>query len=388
MKRSFRIALCAIVTAAVSAPVLLHAQGQNAPAQNAQGQNAPAPAAPGAAAAAPATTQAGRTPQQIGVDLQAAGMKLSQSMDNGAALRTPEGRKKAAPVVAAEAPKIIALLNELVSVEPRAKEMAATNIAELHVLQLAMDDPAAVAENAKAAGGTDVAANQAKAMRAAADYVKAAGDAAGQDKAIDAFDVALKSAKDDAVTMQLLGYFMQTEAASPAVTQHLLKVAKTDGGPMGEQMASQLEAQQKLATLENKPLEIKGEKLGGGTLSTADWKGKVILVDFWATWCGPCRAELPRVKKIYQDYHDKGLEILGVSCDNSADDLKKFLDENKDMPWPQLFDASKPGWHALATQYGVMGIPTMFLIDKTGVVRTVEARETMETMIPKLLAEK
>ena len=82
--------------------------------------------------------------------------------------------------------------------------------------------------------------------------------------------------------------------------------------------------------------------------------------------------------------------MLGVSNDFAADDLKKFLAENKDMPWPQLFDASAAAqqqWNPVTLAYGINGIPTMFLIDKKGVVRTVSARENMEELIPKMLAE-
>jgi thiol-disulfide isomerase/thioredoxin len=153
-------------------------------------------------------------------------------------------------------------------------------------------------------------------------------------------------------------------------------------------MKDQLAEAKKLRSLENKPLTIAGVRDNGNQLSTADWKGKVILVDFWATWCGPCRAELPRVKKAYADFHDKGLEVLGVSCDNDGNELAQFLKANPDMPWPQLFDAKTPGWHPLAKSYGINGIPTMFLIDKKGVVRSVTARENFEDEIPKLLAEK
>jgi peroxiredoxin len=99
---------------------------------------------------------------------------------------------------------------------------------------------------------------------------------------------------------------------------------------------------------------------------------------------------LPRVKKEYIEQHAKGLEILGVSCDRDAEALTAFLAKNKDMPWPQLFDAKqnpKIEWHPIAREWGINGIPTMFLIDKKGVLRTVTARENMEEMIPKLLAE-
>ena len=96
-------------------------------------------------------------------------------------------------------------------------------------------------------------------------------------------------------------------------------------------------------------------------------------------------APLPRAKETYAKYHDKGLEIAEVSCDQEPDELTKFLAENKDMPWPQLFDPQKPGLHALAEQYGINSIPTMFLIDRKGIVRSVNGRE-FEEMIPRLLA--
>src|SRR5947209_3303943 len=136
MKRSSRIALTALMTAALTAPVLLRAQGQATPPANAA-----APAAP----VAPAT---GRTAQQIGVDLQAAGMKLSEAIGNGA-LKTADGRKKAAPVITEQAPKIIALMNEMAAINPQAKEAVAVQTAELKLLQLVVEDPAVTAENAK-----------------------------------------------------------------------------------------------------------------------------------------------------------------------------------------------------------------------------------------------
>ncbi|MFA5329620.1 MAG: TlpA disulfide reductase family protein [Prolixibacteraceae bacterium] len=93
-------------------------------------------------------------------------------------------------------------------------------------------------------------------------------------------------------------------------------------------------------------------------------RGKVVLVDFWASWCGPCRQENPNVVKLYQKYHDKGFEILGVSLDRTKDDwLKAIKDDN--LSWIHVSDLQY--WqNAVARQYGVNAIPQSFLLDKDG----------------------
>ena len=107
-------------------------------------------------------------------------------------------------------------------------------------------------------------------------------------------------------------------------------------------------------------------------VSLADYRGKLVLLDFWATWCGPCIVELPKVKEAYEKYHDKGFEIIGISLDTDEAALRKFIKENQ-LPWRQVFDGK--GWETpLAQQYGVRGIPAQFLIDQEGRVISVKAR--------------
>lgn len=94
----------------------------------------------------------------------------------------------------------------------------------------------------------------------------------------------------------------------------------------------------------------------------AKYKGKYLLIDFWASWCGPCRAAIPKVKELYSEYKDKGFDVLSISIDDSKDAWRKAMkDEN--MPWEQLLSPDKD---KTMKQFQFSGIPTMYLIDPAG----------------------
>jgi thiol-disulfide isomerase/thioredoxin len=136
--------------------------------------------------------------------------------------------------------------------------------------------------------------------------------------------------------------------------------------PENRQLASTLKGLKMIG----QPIEIIGPTLEGSEFNVANLKGKVVLVDFWAVWCGPCVAELPHVKEAYEKFHDKGFEIVGVSLDRDRATLEKFIKE-KEMPWTQIiFSKPEEMWwkNPVAVKHGINSIPATYLIGRDGKV--------------------
>ncbi len=127
--------------------------------------------------------------------------------------------------------------------------------------------------------------------------------------------------------------------------------------------------------------------LDGNPISLQDYRGKVVLLDFWAVWCGFCITEMPNLKSVYDTYKDRGFDIIAVSLDDTEKELRDYIKEN-DIQWRQIFDGAR-GADSLVRQYGVRGIPEQWLIDRDGKLISHKARgEDLERLVVEALKDK
>jgi len=173
------------------------------------------------------------------------------------------------------------------------------------------------------------------------------------------------------------------EAADPAGYGELLR--KYSQSPIPE-VSHWATGKANVQAAKVQAVEIRFTSVDGREVDLAKLRGKVVLIDFWATWCGPCKEELPNVLAAYRKYHAQGFEVIGVSLD-SEKDRQKLIDycREHDLPWPQHFDGM--GWkNEFAARYSIKAIPAMFLLDQEGRVAATDARgPKLETEIKRLL---
>ena len=130
-------------------------------------------------------------------------------------------------------------------------------------------------------------------------------------------------------------------------------------------------------------LDFEVTDMKGQPLSLAQYSGKVVLLDFWATWCPPCIAEMPNVKQTYAKYKNQNFEIIGISLDRGKAALEAYI-EKEGIMWPQYYDNGGQ----ISNMYQVSSIPSTFLIDGNGVIRNTNLRgSALETAVAQLVRE-
>jgi thiol-disulfide isomerase/thioredoxin len=347
-------------------------------------------AAPGAASAAQPTT---RTAEDVNQEIGATRQSLEEVLGDPEALGDPGKRAQIAPKAIPLAKKMVSAITEMGQLRPDLKsKMDAASVEYLSLLST-LGDAGGTKQLATLAASKDVEESiNGQSGQLETRWTLANKNVALQTAIVDELEKLDAAHRDSNMLTRLSPIFGQT-AANQDISIRLrglaLSMTSTLAQGLNEEVKEMAEKESKIRIFEGKPAVIAGKTPDGKDFTTADWKGKVILVDFWATWCEPCKADLPRVKQVYTTYHPKGLEVVSVSNDYGIDALKAFLAQTP-MPWPQLYDSaagSQDLWNPNAIAFNIDAIPRMFLIDKKGILRTIDARDNMDTLIPKLLAE-
>ena len=287
-----------------------------------------------------------------------------------AALRDPVRRAQLAPAaipVLREVHAFFASLPGESSLGVRAPEFA--------IYAAVLGDTDALARAARPGADSD--------LLAATTLAITATDAGTRDTALARIAALLSS--PPAVTPSAVHCLVTAGDLSVDEARRLAAASRDDGLAHRFRIAAELAASDPRLLL-GQPFELSGRLRNGAEFSTTSLRGQVVLAMFWASWCAPCAQLLPRVVDI-ANRHTGQLAVVGISCDQDPAALQRFLAQHAEVDWPQLFDAGRPGWHELAFWSGVRAVPRVFLIDRRGILREVNARDGLEQLVDRLVAE-
>ena len=200
-------------------------------------------------------------------------------------------------------------------------------------------------------------------------------------------DVAHPPTGDLYLAMQLATRLESTPntALSAEAYATFAKVFAKSEDPEISDMGKTFVAAARRMSLLGKPIEVIGRTIDGKQFDWKAYRGKVVLIDYWFMTCKPCLDEIPNVKRLYNLYHDRGFDVVGVNVDDSRAEVEAFV-KNEGIPWVTLFDTLSTGEHPMSSYYGVIGYPTLLLVGKDGNVVSLEARgEKLQELLAKML---
>ena len=134
-----------------------------------------------------------------------------------------------------------------------------------------------------------------------------------------------------------------------------------------------------------RPLSIEFKAADGRAVNLTTLSNKVVLVDFWATWCPGCVALSPEIKKLYEQFHAKGFDVVGINFDDDTNQVQRFINE-EGVAWPQYVGGRGPE-NKFGREYAINAIPAVWLVDRKGIVRDIHGTTDLEAKVAKLMAE-
>ncbi len=199
-----------------------------------------------------------------------------------------------------------------------------------------------------------------------------------------AYDRVSKFSKANEVYEKLVNNSKYSDTAYAKTAQRLLQTDKSKRkGALEDLSAGSDSTSASTNFIGQLALDFEVEDLNGDSLSLEKYLGQVVLLDFWATWCGPCIAEMPSVKRTYERYKNKKFQIIGISLDRGISQLETYI-EKEGIAWPQYYDSNRQ----ISNMYEVSSIPSTFLIDGDGVIRKMNLRgSALESAVAELVRE-